>query len=66
MKQPLKAEFETKDLGHAKKILGIETARKRRTKELFLSQSSYVKRVPERFGMIEDKPILTLLAQYLN
>ena len=38
VKRLLNLEFEMKDLGHAKKILGIEITRNRKEKVLYLSQ----------------------------
>ena len=40
-----------KDLGEAKKILGMEIKRDRHSKKLYLSQKEYLKRVLKRFGM---------------
>ena len=40
-----------KDLGEAKKILGMEIKRGRHSKKLYLSQKEYLKRVLKRFGM---------------
>ena len=40
-----------KDLGEAKKILGMEIKRDRHSKKLYLSQKEYLRRVLKRFGM---------------
>jgi len=52
-----------KDLGAAKKILGIEIHKNRQEGKLFLSQKKYIK-VLERFGMLDAKPVKTPLAAH--
>lgn len=42
IKTDLGREFEMKDLGHVKKILGTSIGRDRKNKSLFLSQFSYL------------------------
>lgn len=59
LKDLLSAEFDMKDLGAAKKILGMEIHREREKKKLFLSQKSYIQKVLSRFGMSNAKPIDT-------
>uniref|UniRef100_A0A3Q7H8M3 CCHC-type domain-containing protein n=1 Tax=Solanum lycopersicum TaxID=4081 RepID=A0A3Q7H8M3_SOLLC len=46
-KNQLRKEFEMKDLGEAKKILGVEIKRDRHSKKLYLSQKEYLKRLNE-------------------
>ena len=58
LKGLLSAEFEMKDLGAARKILGMEI-RDRERRRLFLSQRSYIQKVLARFGMSSSKPIDT-------
>ena len=60
----LNREFDIKDLGVAKKIIGMEIRRDRDAKRLWLSQAGYVKKVLERFSMENAKPISTLLANH--
>uniref|UniRef100_A0A3Q7GGR2 Reverse transcriptase Ty1/copia-type domain-containing protein n=1 Tax=Solanum lycopersicum TaxID=4081 RepID=A0A3Q7GGR2_SOLLC len=48
-----------KDLGAARKILGMEIIRDRESRKLFLSQRSYIQKVLERFGISSSKPIDT-------
>jgi len=62
LKVQLKKEFDMKDLGEAKKILGMEITRDRGSSKLCLSQENYVLKVLERFIMTEVRPIITLLA----
>lgn len=42
LKEQLNGEFEMKDLGLAKKILGIELIKNRKKGALFLTQKKYV------------------------
>ena len=50
-----------KDLGSAKRILGIDIFRDRAVGTLFLSQLRYISKVLERFGMMDSKPVMTPL-----
>lgn len=59
-------EFETKYLGVAKKIVGMEIRRDISNKKLFLSQKGYVKRVNERFKMKCAKSVVTPLIAYFK
>ena len=49
LKNLLKGEFEMKDLGSAKRILGIDIVRDRAVGTLFLSQSRYISKVWKDF-----------------
>jgi hypothetical protein len=51
LKEDLSARFEMKDLGEAKYVLGLQITRNRRTRTLSLSQSGYIRRLLERYGM---------------
>ncbi|KAK3013623.1 hypothetical protein RJ639_009326 [Escallonia herrerae] len=62
LKEQLKREFEIKDLGVAKRILGMEIQRDRPAGILYLSQKKYIERVLQRFGMKNSKPMTTPLA----
>lgn len=55
LKVRLGKEFEMKDLGAAKKILGMEIQRDRKARRLWLSQRSYILKVLERFGMSDAR-----------
>ena len=56
-----------KDLGEAKKILGMEIARDRQRGTLCLTQKQYLKKVLQRFGMSEKtKPVSTPLAPHFK
>ena len=66
LKQQLSGEFEMKDLGAAKRILGMEISRNRVDGKLFLNQKSYVLKVLERFAMQNSKPVSTPLAAHFR
>ena len=66
LKSLLSSEFDMKDLGAAKKILGIEIHRDREAGKLWLSQKGYLKKVLEKFSMLDAKPVSTLLFAILN
>lgn len=53
-----------KDLGPAKKILGMEIIRQRSHGKLFLSQKGYIERVLGRFNMLNSKPVTTPLGHH--
>ncbi|KAK3023804.1 hypothetical protein RJ639_043470 [Escallonia herrerae] len=50
LKDQLKREFETKDLGATKRILGMEIPRDRPVGILYVSEKKYIERVLQRFG----------------
>jgi len=66
LKALLSQEFDMKDLGDAKKFLGMEIRRNRSSKKLWLSQQSYVEKVLDRFGMSNAKPVSTPLANHFK
>jgi hypothetical protein len=66
LKVLLSKEFDMRDLGTAKKILGMEIRRDRDAKKLRLSQAGYVKKVLERFSMENAKPVSTPLANHFR
>jgi hypothetical protein len=51
-----------KDLGAAKKILGMRIMRDEKNHKLTLSQGEYIEKALERFRMQNEKPINTLLS----
>lgn len=53
----LSSEFEMKDIGPAKKILGVEIIRNRKNETMFLTQKDYIEKVLIMFGMNESKPV---------
>jgi hypothetical protein len=66
LKKLLSSEFDMKDLGVAKKILGMEITRDRNSGLLFLSQQSYIKKVLQRFNMHDAKPVSTPIAPHFK
>ena len=62
LKLLLSGEFEMKDLGSARKILGMETRRDRTLEKLYLTQKNHLESVLSKFEMKETKPILTPLS----
>jgi hypothetical protein len=59
-------EFEMKDLGAAKKILGMEIRRDREARKLWLSHKNYIRKVLEKFSMLDAKPVSTPLVNYFR
>ena len=55
-----------KDLGAAKKILGMEILKDRQTNKLYLSQKGYIEKVLHRFNMKNAKPVNTPLATHFR
>ena len=66
LKHKLKGEFDIKDLGPAKKILGMQLHRNRNTGPLFLSQEEYIIRVLDKSGIANSKPVQTPLAPHFG
>ncbi|KAG9458815.1 hypothetical protein H6P81_003323 [Aristolochia fimbriata] len=67
LKAQFNKEFEMKDLGEAKKILGMEISRNRERGKLWISQKQYLQKVLQRFGIHDDtKPVSTPLAPHLK
>ncbi|KAK4384064.1 Retrovirus-related Pol polyprotein from transposon TNT 1-94 [Sesamum angolense] len=58
--------FEMKDLGNAKRILGMTIDRNRKTSTIFLNQSSYVTSVLEKFSMKNAKATAVPLAAHFQ
>jgi len=66
LKTLLSQEFDMKDLGAAKKFLGMEIHKDISSKKLWLSQQRYVEKVLDRFGMSNTKPVSTPLANHFK
>ena len=66
LKKQLKNAFEMKDLGATKKILGVELLRDSKKGILKLSQHCYIKKVLERFEMVDSKPVQTPLSAHFR
>ena len=65
IKKLLGTEFEMKDMGEAKRILGIDIRRERPTR-ITLSQRDYIQKVLVKFCMSESKPVTTPLAPHFK
>ena len=66
LKGLLSSEFEIKDIGPAKKILGVEIIRNWKAGTMFLTQKDYIEKVLVRFGMNESKHVQTPLASHFK
>jgi hypothetical protein len=66
LKKKLANSFAMKDLGAAKKILGMRITRDRKNRKLTLSQGEYIEKVLERFRMQNEKPVSTPLASHFK
>ena len=66
VKKDLKKYFDMKDLGSAKKILGVNIIRDRPNKQLWLSQDDYMLKVLKRFNMVTSKPTSIPLGGHLE
>ncbi|KAM1399624.1 hypothetical protein ACFX2F_027020 [Malus domestica] len=67
LKTQLSNEFEMKDLGEARKILGMEIERDRAKGKISLCQKQYLNKVLQRFRMNENsKPVSTPLASHFK
>jgi len=62
LKNKLSNSFAMKNLGAAKKILGMRITRDKKNRKLTLSQGEYIEKVLERFKMQNSKPVNTPLA----
>lgn len=63
IKYDLSCRFETKDLGEAKRILGIDVIRDRKRRTLWLSQQNYIEKLLKKFQMHESRTVSTPLGQ---
>ena len=66
LKSLLGSEFEMKDLGAARKILGMEIKRDRVQRKLFLCQVGYILKVLKRFGMNASRLVSTPLTSSIR
>jgi hypothetical protein len=65
-KKKLANSFAMKDLGAAKKILGMRITRDGKNHKLTLSQGEYIEKVLERFRMQNGKLVSTPLASHFK
>nr|GEU55403.1 retrovirus-related Pol polyprotein from transposon TNT 1-94 [Tanacetum cinerariifolium] len=66
LKDQLSNEFDMKDLGAAKRILGMEIQRDKKIGKLTLSQTDYILKVLKKFNTSSCKPIPTPLAPHFK
>ncbi|MBE2321339.1 hypothetical protein DVA67_035820, partial [Solirubrobacter sp. CPCC 204708] len=66
LKEHLSKEFDMKDLGAAKQILGMRISRDKQKGTLQLSQADYISRVLKRFNMNDAKVVSTPLASHFR
>jgi hypothetical protein len=66
LKKQLSREFDMKDLGSAKQILGMRINRDKQKGTLQLSQEEYIDRILKRFNMSNAKPVSTPLASHFR
>jgi hypothetical protein len=66
LKKKLSNSFSMKDLGAAKKIIGMIITRDKKNRKLTLSQGEYIEKVLERFRMQNEKLISTPLANHFK
>ena len=66
LKSRLHSEFEMKDLGESRRILGVDIKRDQLKGTLLLSQQAYMQKVVERFRMHQSKPVSTPLWQHMK
>ena len=66
LKEQLGSEFEMKDLGKAKRILGKQIDRNEELGELKISQRNYLQKVLNKFGIGESKFVLTSIVQHFK
>jgi len=62
LKRDLSSRFEMADLGEVQYILGLQVTRDRLRRTLTLSQAEYVRRLLERYGMLNSRPTDTPIA----
>ena len=55
LKDLLNVEFEMKDLGYVKRILGMDIMRNNAAGTLFVSKERYILKVLDRFDMLDTK-----------
>nr|GEW95506.1 retrotransposon protein, putative, Ty1-copia subclass [Tanacetum cinerariifolium] len=66
LKDQLSNEFDMKDLGAAKRILGMEIRKDRKMGKLTLSLTNYISKVLKKFNMSSCKPVATPLAPHFT
>ena len=62
----MRKEFDMKDLGTAKKILGMEICKDKELRKLWLSQKNHIKKVLEKFNMQDAKLVSDPLVNHFK
>ncbi|GJT27804.1 transposable element [Tanacetum coccineum] len=65
LKTQLKSEFEMKDLGEAKMILGMDIVRDRKLRKLCLTQKQYLRRVLKQRAYMEKVPYANVVGSLM-
>ncbi|CAM8997367.1 unnamed protein product [Rhodiola kirilowii] len=65
IKKQLSSSFDMKDIGIAKRILGIDIVRDRPKRKMYLSQAEYIDKVLKKFNMDDSKPAMIPLGGHL-
>lgn len=60
LKKTMSMEFEMKDLGEARKILGMEIVRERETGRVWLSQKSYLQKILQKFSQYDIDKVVSI------
>ena len=66
LKKQLLSEFDMKDLGAAKQILGMRINKDNQMSTLQLSKEEYIDRILKRFSISDAKPVNTPLASHFR
>lgn len=66
LKDALSSEFEMKDLGNTKRILGMDISRDRNKSVLTLFQEGYLKKIVDIFGMNQAKLVSTPIGAHFK
>ena len=66
LKYKLKSKFDMKDLGPARRILGMEITRNQDTGTMAITQESYIKRILHKFSMTEAKAVNIPIASHFK
>ena len=67
LKKDFSSEFEMKDFGEAKKVLGMEIERDQKSGKVSLTQKGYLQKVLQRFNFGKDaKSVTTPLAPHFK
>ena len=67
LKSQLSSEFEMKNLGETKRVLGMGIERDRKSDKVCLTQKEYLQKVLEKFNICSDtKSVSTLLASHFK